>query len=67
MRLIHEARNIAIRQELRTTSYSGKHGVIAYDSHDRYAGLLGFYCKQHPTANLIESSERILAELDRGL
>jgi acid stress chaperone HdeB len=47
--------------------HSGKHGVIAYDSHDRYAGRLGFYCKQHPNANLIEASEQILSELDRGL
>jgi hypothetical protein len=47
--------------------HSGKHGVIANDSHDRYAGRLGFYCKQHPNANLIESSEQILSELDRGL
>jgi hypothetical protein len=47
--------------------HSGKHGVIPYDSHDQYVGRLGFYCKQHPDANLIETYEQILSELDRGL
>lgn len=28
-------------------------------------GRLGFYCRQHPDANLIETSEQILGELDR--
>ena len=47
--------------------HSGKRGVIPYDSKDPYPGRLGFYCKQHPDANLIEASERILSELDRGI
>jgi hypothetical protein len=47
--------------------HAGKTGVIPYDSHDSYAGRLGVYCRQHPAANLVESSERILVELDHGL
>jgi hypothetical protein len=47
--------------------HSGKRGVIPYDSHDEYAGRLGFYCRQHPDANLIEASEHILSALDRGI
>ena len=47
--------------------HSGKTEQIPYDSHDPYAGRLGFYCRQHPNANLIEASEQILAELDRGI
>ncbi len=47
--------------------HSGKTGVIPYDGNDRYAGMLGTYCKQHPDANLIETSERILSEQDRAL
>jgi hypothetical protein len=47
--------------------HAGKTGVIPYDSHDTYARQLGVYCRQHPTANLVESSERILVELDHGL
>jgi len=47
--------------------HAGKTGVIPYDSHDSFPGRLGVYCKQHPEANLVESSERILVELDHGL
>ncbi len=47
--------------------HSGKYGVIPYDSHDRYPGRLGFYCKQHPDANLIAVSEQILLDQDRGI
>ena len=47
--------------------HSGKRGVIPFDSKDPYPGKLGFYCKQHPDANLIEASEQILSELDRGI
>jgi HdeA/HdeB family len=47
--------------------HSGKRGIIPYDSRDRYAGRLGFYCRQHPDANLIEASEQILSEQDRGI
>jgi hypothetical protein len=47
--------------------HSGKHGVIPFESGDNYGGRLGFYCRQHPGANLIEVSEQILTEVDRGL
>jgi hypothetical protein len=47
--------------------HAGKTGVIPYQSPDSYGGRLGFYCQQHPDANLVESSEQILADLDRGL
>jgi hypothetical protein len=47
--------------------HAGKTGVIAYDSNGPYPGRLGKYCRDHPRANLIESSEQILAELDRGI
>jgi HdeA/HdeB family len=47
--------------------HSGRTGTIAFDSHDPYAGRLGFYCRQHPNANLIETSEQILLEVERGI
>jgi HdeA/HdeB family len=47
--------------------HAGKTGVIPYQSPDSYGGRLGFYCQEHPDANLVESSEQILADLDRGL
>lgn len=47
--------------------HSGRSGVIPYDDHDRFAGRIGYYCKQHPDANLIETSEQILLQEDRGL
>jgi hypothetical protein len=47
--------------------HSDKHGVIPFDSGGSYAGRLGFYCRQHPNANLIEASEQILSDLDRGI
>jgi acid stress chaperone HdeB len=47
--------------------HAGKTGVIPYQAPDAYGGRLGFYCKQHPDANLIEASEQILTELDRGI
>ncbi len=47
--------------------HAGKTGVVPYQAPDAYGGRLGFYCKQHPDANLIEASERILADLDRGI
>jgi hypothetical protein len=47
--------------------HAGKTGVISHQAPDAYGGRLGFYCKQHPDANLIEASELILAELDRGI
>jgi hypothetical protein len=36
-------------------------------SPDAYGGRLGFFCKQHPDTNLIEASEQILTDLDRGI
>jgi HdeA/HdeB family protein len=47
--------------------HAGKTGIIPYQSPSPYGGRLGFYCKQHPAANLIDASEQILTELDRGL
>lgn len=47
--------------------HSGKRGVIPFDDHDQYAQRMGSYCKQHPRAGLIEASERILLDLDRGI
>jgi HdeA/HdeB family len=47
--------------------HAGKNGVIAYDSASPYAARLGRYCRDHSLANLIEASERILADLDRDL
>jgi len=47
--------------------HAGKSGVIPYEFPDPYGGRLGFYCKQHPDANLIESSEQILAVMDHGI
>jgi hypothetical protein len=46
--------------------HAGKTGTIPYQAPDPYGGRLGFYCKQHPDANLIEASEQILVELDPG-
>ena len=47
--------------------HAGKTGVISYQSSDPYGGRLGFYCKQHPDANLIDASEQILTALDQGI
>jgi hypothetical protein len=47
--------------------HAGKTGIIPFQSPSPYGGRLGFYCRQHPHANLIEASERILADLDRGI
>jgi hypothetical protein len=47
--------------------HAGKTGIIPYQSPDPYGGRLGFYCKQHPAANLIDASEQILTDLDRGI
>ncbi len=47
--------------------HAGKTGIIPYqDSSGPYAGRLGAFCQQHPDANLIETSEKILTELDHG-
>jgi acid stress chaperone HdeB len=47
--------------------HAGKTGVIPYQAPDPYGGRLGFYCRQHPDASVIDASEQILSELDRGL
>jgi len=47
--------------------HAGKTGVIPYQSPDPYGGKLGFYCRQHPGASVIDASEQILTDLDRGL
>jgi hypothetical protein len=47
--------------------HAGKTGVIPCQLPDPYGGRLGFYCKQHRDASVIETSEQILTELDRGL
>jgi len=48
--------------------HAGKTGIIPRPLHDTtYGGRLGWYCKQHPDANLIEASEEILTALDRGI
>ncbi len=47
--------------------HAGKSGITGFQSPDQYGGRLGFYCRQHPDTNLVEASEQILAEIDRGL
>lgn len=47
--------------------HAGKTGINSFDAKDAYAKRLGFFCGSHPNANLIEASEQILAEFDRGI
>jgi hypothetical protein len=47
--------------------YAGKTGVNSFDPKDAYASRLGFFCGSHRDANLIDTSERILTDLDRGI
>jgi hypothetical protein len=47
--------------------HAGKSGVIPYQSTDSYGGRLGYYCRQHPDVSVIDASEQVLSELDRGL
>jgi hypothetical protein len=48
--------------------HAGKTGNTTFDSSsDGYAGRLGFFCGSHRGDNLIETSERILSEIDRGI
>lgn len=47
--------------------HAGRTGSIPYSSAAPYGARLGAYCRQHPDANLIQSSEKILGDLDRGL
>ena len=46
--------------------HAGKTGASAFQSPNPYGGRLGFYCKQHADANLIDASEPILTTIDRG-
>jgi HdeA/HdeB family len=49
--------------------HAGRTGVIRFTETDntKWGARLGFYCKQYPNANLIEASEQILKDIDRGL
>jgi acid stress chaperone HdeB len=47
--------------------HAGKTGLIPFQAPDPYGGRLGYYCKQHPDVSLIEASEQILTDLDRGI
>jgi hypothetical protein len=47
--------------------HAGKTNIVPFDDNEAYGGRLGFYCRQHPRANLLEASEAILTELDRGI
>jgi len=47
--------------------HAGKSGTPIFDPSDGYGGRLGFYCGNHRGANLIDTSEHILDELDRGI
>jgi acid stress chaperone HdeB len=47
--------------------HAGKSGNISFDTSDPYAARLGFYCGSHRAENLIDTSERILGDLDRGI
>ena len=47
--------------------HAGKTGVNSFDPKDAYSRRLGFSCGSHPDANLIETSEQILTDLDRGI
>jgi hypothetical protein len=47
--------------------HAGRSGITPYDAADPYAGRLGSYCGSHRAENLIDTSERILSELDRGI
>jgi len=50
--------------------HAGKRGVIDVIDKppaDPYGGRLGRYCKDHPYESVINASERILLDLDRGI
>jgi HdeA/HdeB family protein len=47
--------------------HAGRTGVNSFDPKDAYSKRLGSFCGSHPDANLIETSERILTDLDRGI
>lgn len=47
--------------------HAGKSGNIPFDTGDPYAARLGFFCGSHRGDNLLDTSERILNELDHGI
>jgi acid stress chaperone HdeB len=50
--------------------HAGKRGVIDVIEKppaDPYAGRLGRYCRDHQRESVIDASERILSDLDRGI
>ena len=47
--------------------HAGKTGSSPINHPTPTAGRLGFYCKQHPDANLIDPSEQILTTIDHGI
>jgi HdeA/HdeB family len=47
--------------------HAGKSGNVAFDDAGPYAKRLGSYCGSHRRENLIDTSERILSELDHGI
>ena len=47
--------------------HAGRTGTAAYNSADSYAARLGYQCGGHRRDNLLDTSERILSELDRGI
>jgi len=47
--------------------HAGRSGNIPFDATDSYASRLGYFCGSNRLANLLETSERILGELDRGI
>ena len=49
--------------------HAGKRGVIDVIEQppgDPYGGRLGYYCKNHPNESVIDASERVLSDIDRG-
>ena len=50
--------------------HAGRRGVIDVLENapaDPYGGRLGGYCARHPNESVIDASERILTDLDRGI
>lgn len=49
--------------------HCGKTGIVPYPSEavSQYGTKIGSYCKFHPAANLLETSEHILDEIDHGI
>jgi hypothetical protein len=50
--------------------HAGRTGIVAATDTSEahiYGGRLGRYCTQHPDANLIDASEQILSDEDRGI